>query len=154
MVRLDPQHSHQRVVQRQQPVFAHSREMTLLDMHPRSCSLWRIGVAVNNRGIHGHQSGRLEVHHRGRSSDRLGRSSVRAAPCNREMMIAARRTRIRPDGLPVYGYEPRPSIPPVGTVTCATPSTAASYSPASHTHEFFLVVYFEGEGGALHIRSA
>ena len=68
-------------------------------------------------------------------------------------MIAARRTRIRPDGVPVYGYEPRPGVPPVGTVTLRHALDGSELPPASHTHEFFLVVYFEGEGGALRVGS-
>ena len=68
-------------------------------------------------------------------------------------MIAARRVRIRPDGLPVYGYEPRPGVPPVGTVTLRHALDGSELPPATHTHEFFLVVYFEGDGGALHVGS-
>jgi AraC family transcriptional regulator, transcriptional activator of pobA len=68
-------------------------------------------------------------------------------------MTAARRLRSRPDGLPVYGYEPRPGVPPVGTVSLHDALDSSQLPPDSHAHDFFLVVYFEGEGGALHVGS-
>jgi AraC family transcriptional regulator, transcriptional activator of pobA len=68
-------------------------------------------------------------------------------------MIAARRVRTRHDGLPVYGYEPRPGVPPVGTVTLDHALDASELPPDTHIHDFFLVLYFEGEGGALHVES-
>jgi AraC family transcriptional activator of pobA len=68
-------------------------------------------------------------------------------------MIDARRMRLRPDGLPVYGYEPRPGVPPMGTVTLRHALDGSVLPPDTHTHEFFLVVYFEGDGGALHVGS-
>lgn len=68
-------------------------------------------------------------------------------------MTAARRLRTRPDGLPVYGYEPRPGVPPVGTVTLHDALDGSQLPPDSHTHDFFLVVYFEADGGALHVGS-
>jgi AraC family transcriptional activator of pobA len=68
-------------------------------------------------------------------------------------MIAARRVRTRPGGVPVYGYEPRPGAPPVGTVSLHHALDASELPPDTHTHDFFLIVYFEAEGGALRVDS-
>jgi AraC family transcriptional activator of pobA len=68
-------------------------------------------------------------------------------------MIIARRLRTRPDGVPVYGHEPRPGYPPVGRFALADVLDASSAATPvhAHAHDFFVVVYFERDGGAIRI---
>lgn len=67
-------------------------------------------------------------------------------------MMARQLVRRRPDGLPVYGYEPSPGLPPVGTVDLADAHHTQAIPPAeAHAHDFFVIVFFERDGGALRI---
>lgn len=65
-------------------------------------------------------------------------------------MREAQLVRQRPDGLPVYGYEPSPGLPPVATVNLTDALHAdAIPSARAHAHDFFVIVFFERDGGAL-----
>lgn len=69
-------------------------------------------------------------------------------------MIGTRRLRTGPGGLPVYGYVPTPGLPAVGAVALADEVDAGGVPLASvHAHDFFIVAFFEGDGGALRIGS-
>lgn len=65
-------------------------------------------------------------------------------------MATTRLVRTRPDGMPVYGWEPNPAVPPVGVVPMAEVVDAEGPPPDHlHTHDFFLVIIFERDGGTL-----
>lgn len=63
--------------------------------------------------------------------------------------------RSRHDGLPVYGYRPMPGVAAAGALELAGIPDAGGVPPArAHAHDFFVVVYFERDGGALRIGSS
>ncbi len=68
------------------------------------------------------------------------------------MTATVLRTRI--DGLPVYGLRHLPDLPPVDTVALSDAQTLGHVHLSDpHTHEFFVVAYFERDGGTLRIGS-
>ena len=66
---------------------------------------------------------------------------------------ATRVRRRRPDGAPVYSYEPLPGVPPVGLVRFVGGTTLSgdALRDHAHAHDFLLLCYFDRGGGALRV---
>jgi AraC family transcriptional activator of pobA len=66
-------------------------------------------------------------------------------------LAGARKVDSRAAAPPVYTYEARPGVPPVGTMRLDRSSLGEADSDHAHSHDFLVLAYYERGGGSLRL---
>jgi len=74
----------------------------------------------------------------------MGDSSVAVSPG----LSSSLRT-VRPDGTPVYRYQPRPDLPPVSVIRIDTETHSGLPPDHRHAHDFLVLIYVEDGIGSI-----